>query len=32
VPGQLPGKARAMPLGKGGMNPSSGSKKGHKNH
>jgi hypothetical protein len=29
---QLPGKARAMPLGKGGMNPSSGSNKGSKRH
>jgi hypothetical protein len=30
--GQLPEKAKAMPLGGGRMNPSSGSKKGHKNH
>jgi hypothetical protein len=30
--GQLPGKARAMPFGKGGMNPSSGSNKGNKRH
>ena len=26
----LPGKPRAMPFGKGGMNPSSGSNKGNK--
>jgi len=32
VRGQLPGKAKVMPFGKGGMNPSSGSKKRHKNH
>jgi hypothetical protein len=30
VGGQLPGKARAMPSGKGGMNPASGSKSRHK--
>jgi hypothetical protein len=30
--GQLPEKARTMPFGQGGINPSSGSKKGHKNH
>ena len=29
---QLPGKAKAMPYGKGGMNPSSGSNKGSKRH
>jgi hypothetical protein len=32
VGGQLPEKAKAMPFGQGEMNPSSGSKKGHKNH
>jgi hypothetical protein len=30
--GPLPGKARAMPFGNGGMNPSSGSNRGNKKH
>ena len=32
VPGQLSEKARGMPSGKGGMYPSTGSKKGQKKH
>jgi hypothetical protein len=32
IAGQSSEKVRTMPFGQGGINPSSGSKKGHKNH